>query len=144
MPGLVAYTIYQGKKLTSPRSASREPKALPWADLLWPCRPEAKCAQREGTEESSSLPLLILHFTNDMTPSRGLGSTRLAGFDHCRSLHPNNSVCVTATKALIEKWIALSVHFVQEQKFQSLGARVDVLLKSRGVEKTAAGRGRWR
>ena len=56
----------------------------------------------------------------------------------------NNSVCVTATKALIEKWIALSVHFVQEQKFQSLGARVDVLLKSRGVEKTAAGRGRWR
>ena len=56
----------------------------------------------------------------------------------------NNSVCVTATKALIEKWIALSVHFVQEQKFQLLGARVDVLLKSRGVEKTAAGRGRWR
>jgi hypothetical protein len=56
----------------------------------------------------------------------------------------NNSVCVTATKALIEKWIALSVHFVQERKFQSLGARVDVLLKSRGVEKTAAARGRWR
>ena len=71
-PDLVAYTIYQGKKLASPCSASREPKALPWADLLWPCRPEAKCARREGTEESSSLPLLILHFTNDMTPSRVL------------------------------------------------------------------------
>jgi hypothetical protein len=56
----------------------------------------------------------------------------------------NNSVCVTATKALIEKWIALSVHFVQEQKFQSLGARIDVLLKSRGADKPAATRGRWR
>jgi hypothetical protein len=56
----------------------------------------------------------------------------------------NNSVCVTATKALIEKWIALSVHFVQEQKFQSLGARIDVLMKGRSADKTAGARGRWR
>ena len=54
----------------------------------------------------------------------------------------NSSVCVTATKALIEKWIALSVHFVQEQKFQSLGTRVDVLLKSRGGRRRPR-RGRW-
>ena len=32
------------------------------------------------------------------------------------------------------------MHFVQEQKFQSLGARVDVLLKSRGEETEIRGR----
>jgi hypothetical protein len=41
------------------------------------------------------------------------------------------SVGLSATKAIIEKWVSLSVFFVQEQKYQSLGARVDALLEAR-------------
>ena len=58
----------------------------------------------------------------------------------------NGSVCVAATKAIIDKWISTSVHFVQEQKFQSLDARMNVLIKARAAEKQTGMRNgvRWR
>jgi hypothetical protein len=31
-----------------PRAMPRKPRAMPWADLLWPFRPEAERARREG------------------------------------------------------------------------------------------------
>jgi hypothetical protein len=56
----------------------------------------------------------------------------------------DSGISLAATKAVIEKWVALSVHFVQEQEYQSLNARMKVLLAARAAEKqAAAGRG-WR
>jgi hypothetical protein len=52
-------------------------------------------------------------------------------------------VSLAATKAVIEKWVALSVYFVQEQEYQSLDARVKVLMAARAEEKKAVGTG-WR
>jgi hypothetical protein len=48
------------------------------------------------------------------------------------------SVSLAATKAIIEKWIALSEHFVQEQKYESLEKRLQVVVKARAAEKKAA------
>ena len=49
----------------------------------------------------------------------------------------NLCVALAATKAVIEQWVALSVFFVQEQKFQSLQARVKVLVAARAEAKKA-------
>ena len=85
---------------------------------------ELSAAERqEGHALWSEIDALIRRAKSSIERPAYGSATRLACFDHYGSLHPNNSVCVTATKALIEKWIALSVHFVQEQKFQSLGAQ---------------------
>ena len=48
------------------------------------------------------------------------------------------SVSLAATKAIIEKWVALSVYFVQEQTYHSLGARLKVLQDARALEKRGA------
>jgi hypothetical protein len=45
------------------------------------------------------------------------------------------SVGLAATKAIIEQWVALSVHFVQEQKYEWLSARLKVLLAAREAQK---------
>jgi hypothetical protein len=55
--------------------------------------------------------------------------------------HP--SVALGASKAIIEKWIAISVYFVQEQTYQSLGARLKVLTDARAAEKRAGVGVRW-
>jgi uncharacterized protein (DUF885 family) len=54
------------------------------------------------------------------------------------------SVGVVATKAVIEKWIALTEHFVQEQKYQELMARCNVVLEKRGVSTKHPFRQVWR
>lgn len=47
------------------------------------------------------------------------------------------SVALAATKAVIEQWVAMSVFFVQEQKYESLGARLKVIVAARAAEKKA-------
>jgi hypothetical protein len=54
------------------------------------------------------------------------------------------SVSLAATKAIIEKWVALSVYFVQEQMYKSLQARMKVLMDARAAEKMAAAGAGWR
>jgi hypothetical protein len=43
----------------------------------------------------------------------------------------NPSVAVAASKAIIDRWISLTDHFVQERKFQDLTARVKAIEASR-------------
>ena len=52
-------------------------------------------------------------------------------------------ISLAATKAVIEKWVALSVYFVQEQEYASLQARIKVLVAARAAEKKGVGTG-WR
>ena len=53
-------------------------------------------------------------------------------------------ISLAATKAVIEKWVALSVHFVQEQQYQSLQAQLKVLVDARAAEKKAGVGAGWR
>jgi hypothetical protein len=53
------------------------------------------------------------------------------------------SVALAATKAIIQNWVALSVYFVQEQKYESLDARMKVLMAARAAEKKGAFGGGW-
>ena len=50
----------------------------------------------------------------------------------------NLSVSLAATKAIIENWVALTVHFVQERTYQSLCERLKVLQDARAAEKGGA------
>jgi hypothetical protein len=50
----------------------------------------------------------------------------------------NVNVALAATKAIIDQWVALSVYFVQEQKYWSLDKRVKELVAARKAEKKAA------
>ncbi len=43
----------------------------------------------------------------------------------------NLSVSFAATKAIIEEWINVSVHFVQAQEFKAINARVDAIVSKR-------------
>ena len=52
-------------------------------------------------------------------------------------------ISLAATKAVIEKWVALSVYFVQEQEYASLQAQIKVLVAARAAEKKGVGTG-WR
>jgi hypothetical protein len=54
------------------------------------------------------------------------------------------NVGLAAAKAIIEKWIALSVYFVQEQTYQSLNARMKVLVDAREAEKKKKNGTMWR
>ena len=55
------------------------------------------------------------------------------------STKPN--VALAATKAIIEKWIALAVYFEQEKKFKDMQARVKVLMDHYTAQKkTTAGK----
>ena len=52
------------------------------------------------------------------------------------------SASLAATRALIDKWVGLSVYFVQEQKYEYLTSTVRKLLAARAADKkAAAGRG---
>ena len=55
----------------------------------------------------------------------------------------NLSVALAASKAIIEKWIALTEHFVQERTYQSLTARMKVLMDARKAEKQFGVGRRW-
>ena len=57
---------------------------------------------------------------------------------------PALGISLAATKAVIEKWVALSVFFVHDQEYQSLNARMKVLLDARAAEKKAANGVGWR
>jgi hypothetical protein len=66
---------------------------------------------------------------------------RLVEFsESSRNLH----VALAATKAIIDQWVALSVYFVQEQKYWSLDARMKQLLAARAAEKKAGFGVGWR
>jgi hypothetical protein len=56
----------------------------------------------------------------------------------------NLGISLAATKAVIEKWVALSVYFVQEQQYESLDARMKVLIAARAADKKAAASTGWR
>jgi hypothetical protein len=49
----------------------------------------------------------------------------------------NPNVALAATRAIIQNWVALSVYFVQEQKYESLDAQIKVLQAARAAEKKA-------
>jgi hypothetical protein len=50
----------------------------------------------------------------------------------------NLSVSLAATRAIIENWVALSVHFVQERTYQSLCEHLKVLQDARAAERRGA------
>jgi hypothetical protein len=50
----------------------------------------------------------------------------------------NLSVALAATNAIIKQWVALSVYFVQEQKYACLIAQVKELVAAKKAEKKAA------
>ena len=51
------------------------------------------------------------------------------------------SIALAATKAIIKNWMDLSVYFVQEQTYQSLQARVKVIVETRRPRKARKRRG---
>ena len=76
--------------------------------------------------------------------SLAASSGRLNGWSSSLKTHASWASSLAATKAVIEKWVALSVHFVQEQQYQSLQARRKVLVDARAAEKKAGVGAGWR